>query len=167
MRLKTGLPYELDLEMVRPDGTTRWIAARGEAVRDTNGQITKIRGTAQDITERKRAAEEIQDLYDHAPCGYDSIDENGEFLRINETELSWLGYTHAELVGKKKFQDLLTDESKRIFEQSFPRAKTEGRLKDLELEMVRKDGTILPGAAELHGRQGQEQRFIRDPNNTL
>ena len=141
--LQTGMPYELDLEIIRPDGTTRWIAARGEAVRETNGQITKLRGTAQDITERKRDAEEIQDLYDHAPCGYDSIDENGEFVRINETELSWLGYTHTELVGKKKFQDLLTDESKRIFEQSFPRFKREGRPKDLELEMVRKDGTIL------------------------
>src|ERR1700675_4685339 len=117
--------------MVRPDGTTRWIAARGEAVRDTSGQITKIRGTAQDITERKRAAKEIQDLYDHAPCGYDSIGENGEFVRINETELSWLGYSHAELVGKKKFQDLLTEDSKRIFEKSLPKAKTEGRLKDL------------------------------------
>jgi PAS domain S-box-containing protein len=140
---KNGDPYELDLELVRPDGTTRWIIARGEAVRDTNGQITKIRGTAQDITERKRDAEEIQDLYDHAPCGYDSINETGEFVRINETELSWLGYTHDELIGKKKFQDLLTEESKRIFEQSFPRAKTEGRLKDLELEMIRKDGTIL------------------------
>src|ERR1700730_5214358 len=141
--LKTGRPFELDLEIIRPDGTTRWIATRGEGVRETNDQITKIRGTAQDITERKRAAEEIQDLYDHAPCGYDSINENGEFVRINETELSWLGYTHAELVGKKKFRDLLTDESKRIFEQNFAKAKTEGRLKDMELEMIRKDGTIL------------------------
>jgi PAS domain S-box-containing protein len=141
--LKTGQPYELDLEIVRPDGTTRWIAMRGEAVRDPSGQIAKIRGTVQDITERKHAAEEIQDLYDHAPCGYDSIDENGGFVRINETELSWLGYTHDELVGKRKFKDLLTEESKKIFAQSFPRAKAEGRLKDLELEMVRKDGTIL------------------------
>jgi len=141
--LGTGTPYELDLEIIRPDGTTRWIAVRGEAVRDPNGQITKIRGTAQDITERKRAAEEIQDLYDHAPCGYDSIDENGEFVRINETELSWLGYTHAELVGKKKFRDLLTAESEKIFEQNFAKPKAEGRVKDLELEMVRKDGTIL------------------------
>jgi PAS domain S-box-containing protein len=143
LAVKNGTPYELDLETIRPDGTTRWIAVRGEAVRETNGQITKLRGIAQDITERKRDAEEIQDLYDHAPCGYDSIDENGEFVRINETELSWLGYTHSELVGQKKFQDLLTDESKRIFEQSFPRFKREGRPKDLELEMVRKDGTIL------------------------
>jgi PAS domain S-box-containing protein len=143
LALNTGKAYELDLEMVRPDGTIRWIAARGEAVCDPNHQITKIRGTIQDITDRKRAQEEIQDLYDHAPCGYDSIDENGIFLRINETELSWLGYTHAELVGKMRFQDLLTDESKRIFEREFPQPRIEGHLKDLELEMVRKDGTIL------------------------
>src|SRR3984893_5246778 len=52
--LKTGLPYALDLEIIRPDGTTRWIATRGEVVRETSDQITKIRGTAQDITERKR-----------------------------------------------------------------------------------------------------------------
>jgi PAS domain S-box-containing protein len=143
LAVKAGVPYQLDLEMIRPDGTTRWIAVRGEAVHNANGQVTKIRGIAQDISERKRAAEEIQDLYDHAPCGYDSIDENGIFVRINETELSWLGYTHAELVGKKKFQDLLTEESKKIFEQNFPKPKQEGRLKDLELEMVRKSGTIL------------------------
>jgi PAS domain S-box-containing protein len=141
--LKAGESYELDLEMARPDGTTRWIAARGEAVRDANANITKIRGTAQDITERKRNEAEIQDLYNRAPCGYNSINERGEFVRINETELSWLGYTPAELLGKMKFQDLLTNESKRIFEQIFPHANREERLKDLELEMVRKDGTIL------------------------
>ncbi len=105
--------------MERSDGSPHEAKRCG----DSNDQITKIRGTVQDITERKRAEEEIQDLYDHAPCGYDSIDENGVFLRINETELSWLGYTHAELVGKMKFQDLLTDESKRIFEQELPAAK--------------------------------------------
>jgi CHASE3 domain sensor protein len=55
LALKTGQAYELDLEMVRPDGTIRWIAARGEAVSDPNHQITKIRGTIQDITDRKRA----------------------------------------------------------------------------------------------------------------
>ena len=60
LALKTGAPYELDLEMVRPDGLIRWIAARGEAVRDSNNHITKIRGTIQDITDRKRADEEFR-----------------------------------------------------------------------------------------------------------
>jgi CheY-like chemotaxis protein len=35
--------------------------------------------------------DELQELYDHAPCGYHSPDENGLFVRINKTELSMLG----------------------------------------------------------------------------
>ncbi len=53
--LATGTPYELDLEMVRPDGSKRWLIGRGEAVRDASGHVTQLRGTVQDITERKRA----------------------------------------------------------------------------------------------------------------
>ena len=37
--LRTGASYELDLEMIRPDGTTRWVRARGEA-RATVGRGT-------------------------------------------------------------------------------------------------------------------------------
>ena len=57
--LRHGRSYELDLEMVRPDGTTRWITVRGEAVSDTAGRIIRLRGTAQDITERKLAEREL------------------------------------------------------------------------------------------------------------
>jgi diguanylate cyclase (GGDEF)-like protein/PAS domain S-box-containing protein len=50
---QTGTSYEVDLEVLRADGTAKWIAARGEGVRDDNGQIVGLRGTAQDISERK------------------------------------------------------------------------------------------------------------------
>lgn len=48
-----GRPYETELEIRRPDGTTRWVAARGDAVRDSDGQIIEVAGTAQDITNLK------------------------------------------------------------------------------------------------------------------
>jgi PAS domain S-box-containing protein len=48
-----GAPYELDLEFTRPDGSTRWCAARGEAVRDATDQIVGINGTIADITHIK------------------------------------------------------------------------------------------------------------------
>jgi len=54
---QTGQPYELDLEQARTDGTRRWVTARGEATRDARGRIDGLRGTAQDITERKQAEE--------------------------------------------------------------------------------------------------------------
>jgi PAS domain S-box-containing protein len=53
--LRTGTPYELELEMIRPDGTTRWLIARGETQRDAGGRIVSLRGTTQDVTERRRS----------------------------------------------------------------------------------------------------------------
>jgi len=58
--LADGSPYETELEFTRPDGTTGWIAARGEAVRDDDGRIIGISGTAADITKVK----ELQRLRD-------------------------------------------------------------------------------------------------------
>ena len=49
----TGEPYELDLELIRPDGSTRWVSAHGEAVRDQKGTIVAVDGTAADITHVK------------------------------------------------------------------------------------------------------------------
>ncbi len=53
--LAGGEPYEIDLELVRPEAAARWVTARGEAVRDAADRIVGLRGTAQDITERKVA----------------------------------------------------------------------------------------------------------------
>ena len=48
-----GNPFELELEFPRRDGSTGWVAARGEAVRDSSGRIVGTRGTVQDITRVK------------------------------------------------------------------------------------------------------------------
>ncbi len=58
--LADGLPYELELEFTRPDGTTGWVVGRGEAIRDGDGRIIGISGTAADITKLK----ELQRLRD-------------------------------------------------------------------------------------------------------
>jgi PAS domain S-box-containing protein len=59
---RAGTPEEFDLEMVRPDGTTRWVRVRGEAQRDNAGRIVRLRGTAQDITDRKQTEKELSDV---------------------------------------------------------------------------------------------------------
>ncbi|MEA5452446.1 PAS domain-containing protein [Leptolyngbya sp. CCNP1308] len=62
LAMREGNPYELELRILRVDGTVRYLDARGEAKRDDQGQITKIFGTALDITERKVAELERQNL---------------------------------------------------------------------------------------------------------
>ena len=56
--LKYGEPYELELELVRPDGAVRRTVTRGDVERDASGRVVIIQGTVLDITDRKRAEEE-------------------------------------------------------------------------------------------------------------
>ncbi|MBF0293526.1 MAG: PAS domain S-box protein, partial [Nitrospinae bacterium] len=55
-----GVPYKLELEMVRPGKSNGWMLAIGEPMRDASGAIIGLQGVAQDITDRKSAEEAIQ-----------------------------------------------------------------------------------------------------------
>ena len=110
-----------------------------------------VHALQKEIDERKRveaalraSAVEIQDLYDNAPCGYHSLDKNGLIVRINATELRWLGYTEDEIVGRMKLIDLMPAGSVKRFRETFPVLKSKGQIHDLEQELIRKDGTIMP-----------------------
>ncbi len=87
--------------------------------------------------------EQVFDLYERAPCGYHSLDRQGRVLRMNETQLKWLGYRLEELIGRP-YSDLLTEESRAIFKRSFPVFLERGHVENLEFDLVRKDGSLLP-----------------------
>lgn len=91
----------------------------------------------------RRQRDEVNDLYDKAPCGYHSLDAKGRFLRINQTELRWLGLQSNEIVGRS-FLDFVTPESRERFNANFPAFKERGFVNDLEFEIVRRDGSKLP-----------------------
>lgn len=106
---------------------------------------------AQDISQRKAAERklraalnEIEDLYQNAPCGYHSIDRDGRIIHMNETELAWLGYSREEVIEKMHIWDLLTPRSREAFQRSFPEFVQSGRIKDAEFEFLRKDGSSFP-----------------------
>jgi PAS domain S-box-containing protein len=56
---RTGRPFAYDARIARPDGSVRWIQARGEVVAGAGGRPIRMLGTAIDITDRKRADEEV------------------------------------------------------------------------------------------------------------
>lgn len=93
--------------------------------------------------ESRASASELEDFYQHAPCGFHSLDERGVFVSVNDTELSWLGFTREELVGKVKFTDLCTAEGIALFRDAYPRFQRDGRVDGIEFQLIRKDGSIM------------------------
>ncbi|HNO87492.1 MAG TPA: PAS domain S-box protein [Rhodocyclaceae bacterium] len=103
-------------------------------------------------------AREYEDLYNGAPCGYHSLGPDGVFQRINDTELGWLGYTRDELVGCRAIPEIMTPASQAVFRENFPRIAAGATIKDLEIELIRKDGSVFPvlvSASPQFGPDGQ------------
>ncbi|MCC3417481.1 MAG: PAS domain S-box protein [Microcoleus sp. PH2017_01_SCD_O_A] len=123
--------------------SSRWVVQKDDA-----GRPIKILEINSDVTQRKAAElvlqqyiHEVEDLYNNAPCGYHSLDAEGTMVRINDTELKWLGYTRDELLYKIKFLDLLSPDGKQVFYENFPKLKQQGWVENLEFEMSTKDGS--------------------------
>ncbi|MDD4969589.1 MAG: PAS domain S-box protein [Paludibacter sp.] len=94
-------------EFRRKDGSTFPVQIQDRAIRDKEGKVTGIRSTIQDITERvkaenelTRSREDFKTLFEYAPVGYHEIDSEGRIVRMNQTELAMLGYTHEEVKGQ-------------------------------------------------------------------
>lgn len=106
-----------------------------------------------DLTKKQQAEStlltsiaEFEELYHSAPCGYHSLDPSGEIIRINRTELQMLGYVEAEVVGKN-IADLIEPGSIEALKNNLSVLKTRGWIHDVEFQMVRKDGGIVPVSA--------------------
>jgi PAS domain S-box-containing protein len=144
----------LELPTVRKDGHQIWVELSLSPIEpegaEEDGDGRFVLAIVRDITERKRVedelsryAAEVADLYNNAPCGYHSLDKEGTFVAINDTELAWLGYTREEVVGRMRFSDIVTERSLQTFRENFARFKEQGWIGDLEFELVRKDGTLM------------------------
>ncbi len=131
-----------------------------------------------DVTERKRVEAELErhrsslealveertaqlsDLYNRAPCGYHSLDADGLFVNINDTECRWLGYGRDELIGLRRVGDLMTPDSQAIFQERFPELLVAGELRGLEIEFQRKDGSTLPLLLHSRAVYDEQGKFL-------
>ena len=151
-----------------------WYRASLQPIHDESGRAVRVLVSAFDITELKTAQEkllelnrtlerqvaqrsaEVQDLYDNSPIGHQSLDANGNILRINETHLNWLGYARDEMLGRP-ISDFLTPDGISRFQALFPQFITTGAVHDLEFDLLCKDGRTLPvliNAVAIYDEQG-------------
>lgn len=161
----------------QPD-EVRLIEALAEAAGTALDNIDLYHGLEKRVSERTAQLEEanaaivanalrVEDLYNHAPCGYHSIDSSGLFVEINDTELEWLGYRRDEVLGKMSFTDVITRESLHVFQDNFPTLKERGFVNDLEVDMVRKDGTVFPVIISATAIRDTAGTFVRSRSTVM
>ncbi|MEW6347870.1 MAG: PAS domain S-box protein [Thermodesulfobacteriota bacterium] len=108
------------------------------------------------MEKRLRASEEkFRLLYEDAPLGYQSLDKNGYLVEVNRAWLEALGYTREEAIGRW-LGDFLTPKSRETFLSVFPQFRAAGKTGWAEMEMLRKDGSIL--IASFDGRVARDEQ---------
>ncbi len=104
------LPRPSEYRVVRPDGSVRWVHARGRQVIGPDGTVVAIAGFAQDITDRKlgelagiEREVRLQAVIDNAPFGAHMYrldpDDRLVFIGYNQKAVQMLGIDHEALIG--------------------------------------------------------------------
>jgi len=126
---------------------------------DKSGKITHFISTGKDATERKRSEKALReskelfvDYFENAPVGFHIFGPDQIIMEINETELEIIGYTRDEIVGKKKWSDLIVKEQMPIFEEHWKQLLKGQRITDLEYTLVHKKGHLINVSLNASGR---------------
>jgi PAS domain S-box-containing protein len=120
-----------------------------------------------EVAERARAQAEVEDLYNSAPCGYHSLDRQGKFVRVNDYEAQLFGRAREALVGKLTLGDVLTPAGREIFNRDYPRFLESGTARNVELEVLRPDGSVVPVLASASQVQNEQGEFVMTRSTLL
>jgi len=134
-----GTPYELELRALRKDGEIRVCLACGFAEMGHDGRATRLFGSLQDITERKRAEEALQESKLKAEQYLNvaaeiiiSLNRQGNITLLNDNGHKLLGYDPGELIGKNWFKTCLPEDAESEVSKAFNRL-----MNDAEIENVK------------------------------
>jgi phosphoserine phosphatase RsbU/P len=87
----------------------------------------------------------VEDLYENAPCGFLSTLPDGQIAKVNATLLKWLGCERGDLVWRKHFSDLLTVGGRLYHETHFaPLLRIQGEIRGVALELQAANGSRIP-----------------------
>ncbi|MGO8717367.1 MAG: PAS domain S-box protein [Smithella sp.] len=150
----SGEPIEgFNWQVIRKDGTKRYIEASVSLRKDSSGKPTGFRGIARDVTERKIAEEELRksdekylNIFENAVEGIYQSTIEGRFITANAALARMTGYDSPEELIES-IKDMGTqlyvhpEDRKRFLEIR----DTKGFVDDFEVEFYKKDGNTFWG----------------------
>ncbi|MCS3638539.1 PAS domain S-box-containing protein [Salinibacter ruber] len=162
--VEEGTPFDLKARLIAPDGERRWVHARGEP-QSEDGTVVRVRGTIQDITDRRRRQEALrtsksqyQTLVDNFPDGAVFLfDEDLTFRTAGGQGLADVGLSTDEVVGRTLhdlFPEDIADRQVEYYRRALDGEKSvleeqyQGGDYRVQVLPVRdEDGTVIAGMA--------------------
>ncbi|MDH7516893.1 MAG: PAS domain S-box protein [Candidatus Thermoplasmatota archaeon] len=151
--IETGKPIINKIEKIRDvDGVERWVSVTKIPRFDENGKVIGTMGISRDITDLKRADDEIRrsekryrNLFDTSIYPIVILDKKGFVSDINQCVTKLLGYTKKNLVGNNFVKSGIIKECDvtKILE-NFKKHMSNEKTKPFEVELVAKNGEVIP-----------------------
>ncbi len=145
-----GTPFDIEFRIVRPDKSIGWMNTKGFVTRDNEGNIVRLFGTVQDITERKLAEILIQESEERYRMAIElsndgvALVQGGDHIYVNQKFLDIFGYERPEdIIGKSPFITVHPDDRQMVMERNLKRHRGEPTSSRYEFKGIRKDGTTL------------------------
>ena len=142
--------HGFEQQVARKDGSEIWISLNARAVRDARGEDWYYEGTAQDITDRKRAEDSLRaseeryrELFENAKDAIYVHDLSGNYVSVNRAAEKLIGYPRQAILGKN-FADFFSAEQLQRVHQSLCRKLTEHGETTYETEVTARDGRRVP-----------------------
>jgi signal transduction histidine kinase len=133
-------PYIAEFRVVRADGTTRWITARGKFYYAPNGDPERMLGMAVDITDRKLAEAALANV-------------SGRLIEAQEQERTRIGRELHDDIGQRLA--LLAIQLQQLQEDSLVLPKVRSRMGELKKETSEIANDIQSLSHELHSAKLQ------------
>lgn len=146
---KTGAVNDFELKLLAKDGSVIEASASSKLVFNKDGNPIGVEGTLRNITERKRAEEELQareayleQLFESAQEAIVMTDSMGNILRVNKEFIKLFGYSQKE-VASRKLDELIVPENLQDMAISITQSVSKGKSISFEAIRQRKDGTMI------------------------
>ena len=110
--------FDAEYRVVRPDGETRWVHARGRGIAGSDGATLRLLGAAYDTTGVREAAALVSRVLEAMPAGFYSLDRDWRFTHVNAEAERLLGRSRDDLLGKVVWDEWPAAMAS-IFEESF------------------------------------------------
>ena len=107
----SGSRYEADYRVSQPNGSWRWVTARGQVERDTHGRAVRFPGVVIDVTDRKQAEEAFRvadaragALLESLNEGFVAFDRDWTFTYLNAAYERMIGVRREDLIGRNHWE---------------------------------------------------------------